>query len=70
MKQISALIVFHSDYGNTEKMAQAVAAGMQATDVNVTVETKQAVEASPDDLLAAHVIVFGTPVHMLSLIHI
>lgn len=64
MTRLAVLIAYHSDYGNTEKMAQAVAAGMRATGMNVGIDLKQAADTAPDDLLAADVIVFGTPVHM------
>ncbi len=58
------LIAFHSDYGNTEQMARAVAAGIRARAPETEVELKRADEAGPDDLVAADVILFGTPVHM------
>ncbi|MDQ6987260.1 MAG: flavodoxin domain-containing protein [Mariprofundaceae bacterium] len=64
---INALIVYHSDYGSTEKMAQAIADGMRASHANISLELKQATQTSPDDLLAADVIAFGTPVHMGSM---
>jgi len=63
---LKVLISYHSDYGNTGKMATAVAAGAKAaTDCIITM--KQAMETSLDDLLAADVIIFGTPVHMGSM---
>lgn len=58
------LIVYHSDYGNTEKMAHAIAAGAKASVENSKIELKQASDTAPDDLAAADVILFGTPVHM------
>ncbi|MDX8411319.1 MAG: NAD(P)H-dependent oxidoreductase [Mariprofundaceae bacterium] len=58
-----ALIVYHSDYGNTEKMARSIAAGAKAT-AAVDIELKQAANTSPQDLANADVIFFGTPVHM------
>ncbi|MDX8391676.1 MAG: flavodoxin domain-containing protein [Mariprofundaceae bacterium] len=64
---IKALIVYHSDYGSTEKIAQAIADGMRAGQANITLELKQATQTTPDDLLAADVMVFGTPVHMGSM---
>jgi len=64
---MKALIVYHSDYGNTEKMASAIAAGMRSTASDTHIELKQAVDTSPDDLLDADLIVFGTPVHMGSM---
>ena len=63
---LNVLISCHSDYGNTEKMAQAVAAGAKAaTECHVTL--KQATETTLEDLQAADLIVFGTPVHMGSM---
>jgi NAD(P)H dehydrogenase (quinone) len=63
---LNVLISYHSDYGNTEKMAQAIAAGAKAaTECNVTM--KQATETSLDDLTHADLIIFGTPVHMGSM---
>lgn len=64
---MQVLIVYHSDYGNTEKMGKAVAAGMQAAVPGSRPVFRQAAEASLDDLLAADVMVFGTPVHMGSM---
>jgi len=64
---ISVLIAFHSDYGSTEKMARAIATGMRSAAPDTQIELKQAVDTSTDDLIAADVIVFGTPVHMGSM---
>ncbi len=61
------LITYHSDYGNTEKMAQAVAAGARASAGNPEIEIKQASETVPGDIVSADVILFGTPVHMGSM---
>jgi len=60
------LIVYHSDYGNTEKMARSIAAGVRAAS-SVEIDLKQAANASPQDLTDADVIFFGTPVHMGSM---
>jgi len=60
------LIVYHSDYGNTEKMARSIAAGVKAA-ANAEVELKQAANTSPQDLIDNEVIFFGTPVHMGSM---
>jgi len=64
---IKALIVYHSDYGSTEKLAHAIASGMRSAGMNVDVELKQATQTSPDDLQNADILVFGTPVHMGSM---
>lgn len=61
------LIVFHSDYGSTEKMARAIAAGMRQSEPQCDIELQSPGDTTPDDLLAADVIVFGTPVHMGSM---
>jgi len=63
---LNVLISYHSDYSNTEKMAQAIAAGAKAsTDTNIVI--KQAVDTELDDLTRADLIIFGTPVHMGSM---
>ncbi len=64
---LQVLIAFHSDYGSTQKMAQAIAAGVQASAPSASVSLKQAVDTTLDDLTGADVIVFGTPVHMGSM---
>jgi len=63
---LNILISYHSDYNNTEKMAQAIAAGAKAaTDTKIV--SKQAIDTELDDLVAADLILFGTPVHMGSM---
>lgn len=54
------LIVYHSQTGHTEKMAEAVAAGAAAIE-GATVIMKRAVEATADDLLWADGIAIGSP---------
>ena len=54
------LIIYHSQTGNTAKMAQAVAAGARLID-NTEVLLRRAQEASLDDLLAADALAIGTP---------
>ncbi|MCK9363204.1 MAG: NAD(P)H-dependent oxidoreductase [Syntrophales bacterium] len=54
------LIIYHSQTGNTAKMAQAVAAGARLID-NTEVLLRRAQEASLDDLLAADGLAIGTP---------
>jgi NAD(P)H dehydrogenase (quinone) len=63
---LNVLISYHSDYGNTEKMAQAVAAGATAA-AECSVTLKQATDTTLEDLQAADLIIFGTPVHMGSM---
>jgi len=61
---MDVLIAYHSDYGNTKKMAEAIAAGMRVVQPDVCIRLQMAEIVSLEDLLAADVIVFGTPVHM------
>lgn len=61
------LISYHSDYGNTEKMAQAIAAGAHSVRSDLNIALKQALDTTLDDLQRADLIVFGTPVHMGSM---
>jgi multimeric flavodoxin WrbA len=56
------LIVYHSQSGSTERMAEAVIAGAQHPDVeNVDVRVRPALEAGPDDLLWCDAFILGTP---------
>jgi len=61
------LIVYHSDYGSTEKMAEAIAAGASASQPDCQVSIKKAADTALNDLQQADVIFFGTPVHMGSM---
>lgn len=61
------LIAYHSDYGNTEKMAQAIAAGAKAARSGLDVRLKKAAETTLSDLAEAEILIFGTPVHMGSM---
>ena len=54
------LVVYASDYGSTEKMAQAVAAGARAIE-DIDVVCKKAGEATLEDLLKADGLAVGTP---------
>jgi multimeric flavodoxin WrbA len=54
------LIVYHSQTGNTKKMAEAVAQGAGAVE-GVDVILKKAAEATLEDLLAADGMALGTP---------
>ena len=56
------LIVYHSQSGSTERMAQAVIRGATHSDVDgVEVRVKTALEAGADDLLWADGFILGTP---------
>jgi multimeric flavodoxin WrbA len=54
------LIVYHSQTGNTEKMAHAVAEGARGIE-GVDVILKKAADATLDDLLTADGFALGTP---------
>ncbi len=53
------LIIYHSQSGNTEKMAKAVNEGAVAA--KATVSLKKAAEATSDDLLGCDAVIFGSP---------
>ena len=56
------LIVFHSQSGNTEKMAKAIVRGANAEEIDaVEVRMLQAFEAGVEDLLWADALILGTP---------
>jgi NAD(P)H dehydrogenase (quinone) len=57
------LIIYASDYGNTEKMAHAAAEGANSVD-NVNAVVKKAEEVTADDMTASDGVIFGSPVHM------
>ena len=54
------LIVYHSQTGNTEKMAEAVAEGARTVE-GVEVFLKKAVDTTLEDLFAADGLALGTP---------
>jgi multimeric flavodoxin WrbA len=54
------LIVYHSQTGNTEKMAESVARGAKAI-TNVKVTLKKAAEATLQDLLECDGLAIGSP---------
>lgn len=56
-------VVYHSGYGHTERMAQAVAAGAAATLVPIDAEGNLP-EGSWDTLNAADAIIMGSPTYM------
>ncbi len=57
------LVIYESDYGSTEKMAQAVADGVNSID-GARALLKKAEEVSAEDFLASDGVLVGTPVHM------
>ena len=59
---VKALIVYHSMYGNTEKVAMALAAGLKSGDVDVSVVKVDAVKL--DDIGKVNLLCVGSPVHV------
>jgi flavorubredoxin len=57
MKKI--LVIYHSQTGNTEAMAKAIAEGGKGAGATVTL--KKAADAGVDDLLNCDAVVIGTP---------
>lgn len=56
------LIVYHSQSGSTSRMAEAVIRGAGHADIeNVEVRVRDALDATPDDVLWADAYIFGTP---------
>jgi NAD(P)H dehydrogenase (quinone) len=64
---LTVLIAYHSDYGSTKKMAESIAAGIRAAAPTAAVSLKQAADTTLEDMSAADVLIFGTPVHMGSM---
>lgn len=62
----SILVIYASDYGGTEKMAQAVAKGAESVEGS-SVVLKKAEDVKAADFQAADGVVIGTPVHMGSM---
>jgi len=44
---MNVLIAYHSDYGNTEKMAKAIASGIRTTNLDTTIQLQKADETVP-----------------------
>ncbi len=62
MSKKHLLIVFHSQSGTTERMADAVIRGARHPDVEgVEVRTRAALEADAEDLLWCDAFILGTP---------
>jgi NAD(P)H dehydrogenase (quinone) len=59
---VTVLITYHSGSGNTEKMAQGVAAGAKAVS-GTKVVLKRVGEVTADDLLGADAVIVGSPVY-------
>lgn len=63
---VKVLIVYASDHGGTEKMAQAVAEGAKLVP-ECEAELKRADQATIQDLLSCDALLVGSPVHMGSI---
>lgn len=60
---IKALVIYATDYGNTKKVAESVAAGARSVpQAQVTIKTAE--EVTAEDFLGNDAIIVGTPVHM------
>jgi NAD(P)H dehydrogenase (quinone) len=57
------LILYASDYGNTEKMAKATAEGVNSV-AGAKAVVKRTEEATAEDMTASDGVIVGTPVHM------
>ncbi len=60
------LIIYATDYGSTEKMAQAVARGVESVP-GASAVLKTAEAATVEDVLGADALILGTAVHMASM---
>jgi NAD(P)H dehydrogenase (quinone) len=60
---VKAFITYATDYGNTKKMAEAIAAGAQSV-LGTEIGIKLAEEVVAEDLLDSDAIIVGSPVHM------
>src|SRR5258708_13207821 len=59
------VVVYHSGYGHTGALAEAVAKGARSVaDVNVSLLPVADVETRQSELEAADAIIFGTPTYM------
>ena len=61
-QEVTILVAFHSQSGNTEAMAGALAEGARSEDAKVVV--KRIGEVTREDLEAADGVALGSPVHM------
>ena len=61
-QEVQVLVAYHSQSGNTEKMAGAVAEGVHSE--GATALIKKVGEVTQEDLEAADAVALGSPVHM------
>ncbi|MBW4429074.1 MAG: hypothetical protein KME50_32875 [Nostoc desertorum CM1-VF14] len=52
-----------TDYGNTEKMAEAIASGVTSV-LGTEVQVKFAEDVTEDDVIASDAVIVGFPVHL------
>lgn len=57
------IVIYASDYGNTKKMAEAIAEGAKSVK-GTEVVVKEVEQVVADDLLSSDGIIVGSPVHM------
>ncbi|MCH9627485.1 MAG: NAD(P)H dehydrogenase (quinone) [Chlamydiales bacterium] len=62
----TVFIVYASQWGNTQKMAEAIAEGVSQVE-GMQANLKKAPEASAEDVTAADALILGSPVHMGSM---
>jgi NAD(P)H dehydrogenase (quinone) len=63
LPSITTAVVYHSGYGHTQRMAEAVAAGATASLIAIDAEGNIS-ENEWETLNAAHAIIFGSPTYM------
>ena len=63
MSNVRTVVVYHSGYGHTQRLAQAVAQGAEAELIAIDAEGNLP-EGAWDTLAAADAIIFGTPTYM------
>ncbi len=59
---MQVLILYYSKGGNTRKLADAIAEGVQSVD-GVTAVMKKTDDVTPDDFVASHGVIAGSPVY-------
>lgn len=61
---MNALVVYHSEFGNTQKVAEAIAEVLQGVGLARTLNTDQ---LTTEDLQDVDLVVMGTPTHKMNL---
>jgi hypothetical protein len=60
-------VVYESMFGNTETIAEAIAAGVREADPNARVTVSPVAQATPKDVAASALLLVGGPTHMLGM---